>query len=146
MNITIQAEDPKSPEAIALLYELERSLEELYPAESRHDLELEKLELQVLRYDGHPAGCGGLVLAREYAELKRIFVRPGYRGRGLGEKLVLRLEQRARELGFTRLRLETGQHQGQAIRLYQKLGFEPIPAFGPYLTDPLSLCYEKGIG
>jgi hypothetical protein len=77
-QLSISAERPDSPEAMELIAELEASLEPLYPSESRHGLSVERLiearvAFFVLRYDGTPAGCGGVQLfGREYGELKRI--------------------------------------------------------------------------
>ena len=88
--------------------------------------------------------CGGIKLVgREYGELKRMYVRPHYRGAGFGELIVNRLADHARAHGVPPLRLETGVHQQAAIRLYERMGFVRIPPFGPYTNDPLSLCYEK---
>ncbi len=94
--------------------------------------------------DGAPAGCGGVQLVEgEYAELKRMYVRPAYRGRGLGKLLVEELTRHAAEHGLTLIRLETGIHQVEALGLYRGLGFERIPPFGPYREDPVSICMEK---
>lgn len=146
LKISIQASPPDSPESAELLRELDGWLESLYPPESRHDLSGEALQFYVLRCGEETAACGGLVHCTDYAELKRIYVRPTFRGLGLAERLVRHLEQVAFDLGFTRMRLETGSKQTAAVRLYEKLGYLPIPAFGAYLTDPHSLCFEKGIG
>ena len=83
---------------------------------------------------------------RDYGELKRMYVRPEFRGRKYGELLVDHLAEHARANGITLLRLETGIHQEAAIRLYERLGFRRIPPFGPYTDDPLSRCYEKSLG
>ena len=89
---------------------------------------------------------GGIKLfGREYGELKRMYVRPEFRGRKYGELLVDHLAEHARANGVTLLRLETGIHQEAAIRLYERLGFRRIPPFGPYTDDPLSRCYEKSL-
>jgi putative acetyltransferase len=149
MSIEITAERPDSADAVALIMELEDHLATLYPVESRHGFSVEKLLAQnvaffVLRDDGVPAGCGGIKLfGAEYGELKRMFVRPQYRGRKFGEMLVDHLAQYALDNGVTLLRLETGIHQTAAIRLYERLGFQRIRPFGDYRADPLSLCYEK---
>jgi ribosomal protein S18 acetylase RimI-like enzyme len=95
-------------------------------------------------WDGVPAGCGGVQLVGgEYAELKRMYVRPVFRGQGLGKLLVERLTAHAVGHGLTVIRLETGIHQEEAIGLYTSLGFERIPPFGPYWDDPVSLCMER---
>jgi GNAT superfamily N-acetyltransferase len=145
----ITAERPDTPDALLLINELQTHLESFYPPESRHGFSVERLIAEavaffVLRADGRPAGCGGIKLVgREYGELKRMFVRPEFRGAGFGEMLVERLAAHALANGVALLRLETGIHQQAAIRLYERLGFRRIPPFGPYTNDPVSLCYEK---
>jgi len=144
----ITAEHPDTPDALLLINELQTHLESFYPPESRHGFSVERLIADavaffVLRADGRPAGCGGIKLVgREYGELKRMFVRPEFRGAGFGEMLVEHLAAHALAHGVTLLRLETGIHQQAAIRLYERLGFRRIPPFGPYTNDPVSLCYE----
>jgi len=149
VTAVITAERPDTPDALLLINELQTHLESFYPPESRHGFSVERLIAEavaffVLRADGRPAGCGGIKLVgREYGELKRMFVRPEFRGAGFGEMLVEHLAAHALAHGVTLLRLETGIHQQAAIRLYERLGFRRIPPFGPYTNDPVSLCYEK---
>ena len=149
MPAVITAERPDTPDALLLINELQTHLESFYPPESRHGFSVERLIAEavaffVLRADGRPAGCGGIKLVgREYGELKRMFVRPEFRGAGFGEMLVEHLAAHALAHGVALLRLETGIHQQAAIRLYERLGFRRIPPFGPYTNDPVSLCYEK---
>jgi GNAT superfamily N-acetyltransferase len=88
--------------------------------------------------------CGGVKrVDGEYAELKRMFVREPFRGRGLSRLLLDHLTGFARDHGFALLRLETGIYQKAAIGLYETAGFARIPPFGNYFDDPVSLCYEK---
>jgi ribosomal protein S18 acetylase RimI-like enzyme len=151
MPAIISAERPDHPDAIALIEELEAHLAAHYPAESRHGFSVQKLIDQqvaffVLRSDDRPAGCGGVMLVgRDYGELKRMYVRPEFRGAGFGQLLITHLARHARAHGITRLRLETGIHQQAAIRLYERAGFRQIPPFPPYWDDPLSRCYEKSL-
>lgn len=151
-KVSIDAERPDSPDASALVVELESHLAQFYPQESRHGYSVEKLIAEdvaffVIRDAGTPAGCGGVqIVGTEYGELKRMYVRPAFRGRGLGRLLLDRLERYTRELGIDSVRLETGIHQHEAIALYERAGFRRIPPFGSYTDDPLSLCYEKRIG
>jgi putative acetyltransferase len=151
MPATFTAERPDTPEAMALIEELQTHLESFYPPESRHGFSVEKLIAQgvaffVLRVDGQPAGCGGILLVgQEYGELKRMYVRPEFRGRGYGRLLIEGLAAHAQRHGITLLRLETGVHQRAAIRLYEQYGFRRIPPFGPYFEDPVSLCYEMAL-
>ncbi len=149
MPTTITLERADSPDAVALVDELEAHLSPLYPVESRHGLSVERLLAEnvaffVLRSDGTPAACGGVKLYdSEYGEVKRMYVRPAFRGRGYGKLVLSRLEDYTRAQGITILRLETGVHQAEAVGLYEAAGFYRIPPFGPYWDDPVSLCYEK---
>ncbi|HTS14864.1 MAG TPA: GNAT family N-acetyltransferase [Candidatus Sulfotelmatobacter sp.] len=150
-DATIAQERPDSPDARALIDELETHLASRYPAASRHGFSVERLVAQavdffVLRVAGEPAGCGGILFVDGYGEVKRMYVRPGFRGRGYGRVILQHLADHARSHGVTRLRLETGVHQDEAIGLYEAMGFRRIPPFGPYVPDPLSLCYELDLG
>ena len=78
-----------------------------------------------------------------YGEVKRMYVRPAFRGAGFGRAILERLGERARERGVTLLRLETGIHQVEAIALYEQAGFRAIRPFGPYVDDPLSRFFER---
>ena len=151
MSTIIAPERPDSADAVILITELEAHLEPLYPAASRHGYSVEKLIAQgvvffVLRHDGTPAGCGGIQLfGTEYGELKRMYVRPQFRGLGFGNLLLDHLADYARARGVGLLRLETGIYQPAAIRLYERMGFQRIPPFGAYFEDSLNLFYEKRI-
>ena len=91
-----------------------------------------------------PAGCGGIQLVgTEYGEIKRMQVRPAFRGAGLAKMMLEHLSDYATCHGVGVLRLETGIHQHAAIGLYERAGFRRIPPFGPYTDDPVSRCYEK---
>jgi GNAT superfamily N-acetyltransferase len=148
---TITPERPDSADARSLIAELEGELAPSYPSESRHGYSVEKLLAQgvaffLIRLDGAPAGCGGVQLfGTDYAEVKRMYVRPMFRGRGLARQMLHHLADYARAHGVRLLRLETGVHQKDAIRLYEGMGFQRIPPFGEYQADPLSRFYEKQI-
>jgi ribosomal protein S18 acetylase RimI-like enzyme len=86
--------------------------------------------LLIARCDGEPAGCIALrPLARDEAEVKRLYVRPAFRGTGLGERLVQALCARARASGYRALRLDTLATMAPAMRLYERLGFEETGAY-----------------
>lgn len=148
MSVVIAEERPDSPDAVALIGELDDHLGALYAVQSRHGFSVEKLlrdgvKFFVARDGGRPAGCGGVLLVgREYAEVKRMYVRPAFRGRRIGRLMLDHLVEHARQHGLTVIRLETGIHQREAIALYEARGFRKIPPFGPYRDDPVSLCYE----
>ena len=147
----ISRERPDTPDALGLITELEDHLQSRYPPENRHGFSVDRLiaegvEFFVIRVDGRPAGCAGIMMVGdEYAEIKRMYVRPQFRGLGYAKLLLDHLADFARSRNITLLRLETGVHQREAIGLYERMGFRRIPAFGPYKDDQVSLCYEKRI-
>jgi putative acetyltransferase len=152
MPITILEERPDSADAVQLLAELDTALTpHLYPEESRHAYSVDKLVREgvaffVIRYQDEPAGCGGLKLfGEDYGEIKRMYVRPAYRGLGLAKAMLNRLAEYAIERQVRVLRLETGIYQTEAIRLYERYGFQRRPPFGEYREDPLSIYYEKTV-
>jgi GNAT superfamily N-acetyltransferase len=98
----------------------------------------------VLDGDGTPIAHAALRELRGDWEVKRVIVAEGARGRGIGRVLMGQLEQIAREAGVARLILQTGNRQPDAVALYEKIGYTPIPIYEPYIeTIPFSLCYEK---
>ena len=151
MPAIISAERPDTPDAMALIAELEAFLEPLYPRESRHGYNVKKLITEgvtffLIREDGVPASCGGIQLfGEEYGEIKRMYVRPEFRGMGFAKLMLKHLADYACRHGVRILRLETGIHQHEAIALYEQMGFVLIPPFGTYKDDPLSRFYEKRI-
>ena len=151
MGITIALETANSPDATALVEELDAHLIPLYPIESHHGLAVDALlsqrvEFFVARVDGQAAACGGLKFyGKEYAEVKRMYVRPGFRGLGLAKAILQRLEEHAAANEVRFLRLETGILQAEAIGLYELSGYTEIGPFGEYLPDPNSRFFEKHI-
>ena len=100
----------------------------------------------VLDTDGTPLAHAALRELRGDWEVKRVIVSEAARGRGVGRTLMARLEDLAREAGVPRLILQTGNRQPDAVALYEKIGYTPIPIYEPYVeTIPFSLCYEKAI-
>lgn len=149
MSVIITREPPDTADAISLIRELDALLEPLYPSESRHGFSVDKLLAEdvaffLLRANETPACCGGIQLVGgEYGEIKRMYVRPQFRGSGFAKLMLTHLAAHARAHHIALLRLETGIHQREAIGLYERQGFYRIPPFGPYTDDPLSRCYEK---
>ena len=152
--VTITAEAPDTPDSRSLIGELDELLSPLYDASDRHGYTVDKLKRQgvhffVVHCDGEAAGCGGVQIfpaaANDvaYGELKRMYVRPRFRGQGLGRRLVDHLTGVVRAHGLHVVRLETGIHQTEAIALYESCGFGRIAPFGTYFESPASLCYEK---
>ena len=100
----------------------------------------------VLDADGTPLAHAALRELRGDWEVKRVIVSEAARGRGVGRTLMARLEDLAREAGVPRLILQAGNRQPDAVALYEKIGYTPIPIYEPYIeTIPFSLCYEKTI-
>jgi putative acetyltransferase len=96
------------------------------------------------RIDGEAVACGGIArYDHTTAEIRRMYVVPSARGRGLSHRVLGALEDEARALGYSFVRLETGNLQSAAIGLYVSAGFEPIPRYGPFVNDPKSVCFEK---
>jgi GNAT superfamily N-acetyltransferase len=96
--------------------------------------------------DGTPLGCGGLrQLDGTSGEVKRMYVVPAARGTGVAAAVLAALEAHARRVGWTHLRLETGNAQPDAVAFYTKHGYRPIPRFGHYTDEPTSLCFERAL-
>ena len=97
-------------------------------------------------FDGVAVGCGGI---RRYddstGEIKRMYVAPDLRRRGISRVVLEALEARAVAIGYTRLVLETGTRQPEAIALYESAGYEPIEPYGFYKSAPMSRCYAKSL-
>ena len=97
--------------------------------------------------DGVGVACGGIRRCDEAAanvgEIKRMYVDPAHRGKGLGRLLLAALEAEAWRLGYERLWLETGTGQPEAMRLYETAGWTPIPKYGEYRYEEDSRCYQK---
>jgi putative acetyltransferase len=148
-HILIQTDDPASPAARELIERLDIHMSGLYPAESNHLLSVEALRqpnvtLLTAGVDGEVAGCGAFVnQGGEYAEIKRMFVLPEFRGLKLGRRILEELENRARASGLALARLETGIHQPEALLLYERAGYQRCGPFGDYSEDPLSIFMEK---
>jgi GNAT superfamily N-acetyltransferase len=152
MATVISAERPDTKDALLLLEELDEQLNAMpYPQESRHAFSVERLLTDavaffVSRTNDEPAACGGVKLfGSEYGEVKRMYVRPTFRGLGLAQSILDHLEDHARQSGVSLLRLETGIYQEDAIRLYERYGFKRRGPFGEYKEDPMSVYFEKAI-
>ena len=96
--------------------------------------------------DNKPIGCGAF---KEYdqnkVEIKRMFVLPAYRGRGIGLDILKELEIWASELNYPECVLETGKKQPEAITLYKKAGYKIIKNYGQYENIENSVCMLKAI-
>ena len=145
----VALEDPRSPEARALIGALDEYLGALYPPENNYLLEIEALcapevSFYVARVGGMALGCGALrVLDTGSGELKRMYVAPEARGLGLGRAILEAIEARAAQLGLATLKLETGTAQPEALGLYRTAGFRRCEAFAGYRPSPLNLFLSK---
>ena len=137
--------------ALALIQALNAELSATYPEPGATHFRLDPDEVAqgrgafLVAFDGDtPVGCGGIRRIDEArAELKRMYVAPPHRGRGIGALLLRNLEDAARALGVRQVVLETGIRQGAALELYRRAGYEEIEPFGEYLGSELSMCLGR---
>lgn len=150
-EVTVATASPTLPEAAALLAALDRFLLSLYAAEHTH-LPSPRILAQpdtvfcLARVDGTAVGCGAVRFCSGYAEVKRMYVVPPLRGRGIARIVLAWLEDQALSTGYATLRLEAGVNNTAAVRLYETSGYVRIPPFGEYAAGRVCLCYEKRIG
>jgi putative acetyltransferase len=157
IDVEVRREDLRASVVQQLIDALDTELTGRYPEDStaaHFQLDAEEVSEErgafFLAYlDGDPVGCGGLRrIESGVAEIKRMYVVPGARSRGIGRQILNALEAEARRLGVRRLVLETGPRQPEAIALYRRAGFSPIPLFGEYLAAPhpeFSVCMAKDL-
>jgi GNAT superfamily N-acetyltransferase len=155
-EIDIRREDIVSPVAQQLISALNAELDERYPEEGANHFDLAVEEIAegrgaflVAFVDDDPVGCGAVRrISPTTFEIKRMFVVPSARGRGVGRRILDELQSIARQLGAARLVLETGVRQPEALALYTGAGFTTIPLFGSYADTPhpeLSVCMAKNL-
>jgi putative acetyltransferase len=153
LSLSITAEPFDSQDARRLIAALDGALSEVYTPQQRFgpNLKAEHLESGggafLMARDGDRAvGCGAVrLLDGTTAEVKRMYVEPDDRRAGVGWAVLASLEAAARELGATRLVLETGVYQDTAIALYRRAGFRQVECWGEYASSPTSICYEKNL-
>ncbi|SDE81541.1 GNAT family N-acetyltransferase [Cellulophaga baltica] len=98
----------------------------------------------VVYEDDLAIGCGAIKHFDEATvEIKRMYVKPAYRGKGLASKILKELEQWSRELKYISIILETGTRQVEAVALYHKNKYTTIPNYGPYTDVKNSICFKK---
>lgn len=91
-----------------------------------------------------PVGCGAIkAYSADAMEVKRMYVPPDKRGKGIASTVLAALELWAKELGYKKCVLETGKRQPEAIELYKKRGYNTIPNYGQYVGIDNSVCFEK---
>lgn len=137
-------------EAQDLIAELDIYLQGFYPDESNHldsvdVLSQENVYMVGAFVEGELAGMGAVKGFDDYGEMKRLYVKPEFRGQGLARMIIGELENHLINLGRGEAKLETGIYQTEAIRLYRKLGYVDCPPFGDYGEDPYSVYMVKSI-
>jgi GNAT superfamily N-acetyltransferase len=146
--ITINRTDSDHPHFRELVRQLDLDLAERDGKDHAFYAQFNKVDMikhVVLAYDGDkPVGCGAIKpYGADTMEVKRMYVLPGDRGKGIATTILTALEQWSMELSCEKCILETGKRQPEAIRLYQKNGYRVIPNYGQYVNAGNSVCFEK---
>ena len=150
-DLRFERRDPEEPPASELLAEMRAELNDVYETFSRLDnppLSAAELRLPggayLVGWDGTAAVAGGGLrrLDEGTAEIKRMFVRPEARSRGVARALLEALEDAARELGYTRVRLDTGPKQQHGLALYRSAGYVDVP---PYNDNPFACFWGEKV-
>ena len=151
MEIVIAAVDVDEVIASGLVSALDADLMRRYPGEPANGVEPAEFREAggyfLLARDGVDAvGCGAFrPIDARTVEIKRMFVDPRWRGRGIAGAVLDGLETEARRRGHVRCILETGVRQPEAIAVYRRAGHAEIDAFEPYVGSPLSVCFGKDL-
>ncbi len=136
------------PRLVPLVAALRAELDARYPEEISfaHPTMKAAARYLLVLVDGEVAGCCAVQpLEGTQGELKRMYVTPAMRGRGIAGRLVVEAEALGRRVGLTRIRLETGVRQPEAIAVYERAGFTRIENFAPYDGWGMSVCYAKSL-
>ena len=144
--------DGKNQDFIELCHGLDDFLNELVGGEENRAEyipynQLDDIRDVIVAYDGNiPVGCASFKrYDEECAEVKRVFVKQAYRGRGISKKLMELLEKAAREQGYRYLILESGEPLAAAMALYRKTGYKVISNYGQYENMEDSVCMKKDL-
>ncbi|AUP78225.1 GNAT family N-acetyltransferase [Flavivirga eckloniae] len=135
-------------QAETLINELDVYQSKLYPPDSCHLDSIETLQSENVYFYGaiennEVVAIGSVKLFSDYGELKRIYVPPAQRGKGLAQSIIKKLEALLISKKIVLVKLETGPYSKDAIGLYKKLGYTIYSKFGAYKEDPLSTFMEK---
>ena len=150
MLLKIIRTDFENPDFAALVKLLDAELAERDGSEhafySRFN-KIDALKQAIVAYVGElPIACGAIKqLEPGVMEVKRMYTKPEYRGKGIAAKILAELEKWASELSCSKCRLETGKRQPEAIALYTKNAYHVIPNYGQYLDVENSVCFEKNL-
>lgn len=147
--ITIKRTDSENVDFKKLVNELDLDLGIYYKEEQSFYNKLnniEKIKFVIVAYDENekPIGCGGIKeFSNTEVEIKRMYVPPTYRGKGIATIVLNELENWSYELNFKKCILETLKEKPYAIAFYKKNGYNTIPNFGEYIKAENSVCFEK---
>jgi putative acetyltransferase len=154
-SVTLAEEDPRAADSIALFEEMSVFVLATYPEDEENGIvptstdELaEHGVLVIARVDGEAAGSGALMThdpvdSFTALEVKRMLVRPAFRGLGISRRVLERLEHIARQRDAQKLVLMCGPRQPEALRLYETSGYVRRSAYGKHHDHPLSIFFEK---
>jgi GNAT superfamily N-acetyltransferase len=152
-QVTLQSADPLGEEAMRLLREMRVEAVSRYndvidtsAPPPINDPLVPRSVFLIARLDNRTVGCAALrPIDTETAEVRRMYVAPAVRRRGIARRLLAELERIAAGFGYCLLRLETGNRQPEAITLYESYGFRRIASYGCHVGDALSICFEKKV-
>ncbi|QGQ99497.1 GNAT family N-acetyltransferase [Paenibacillus psychroresistens] len=150
-KINVQLVSHESIELIGLIAKLDEDLYQRYPEDEVHvvdftDPSIAEIVFIIAYQNETPVGCGAIrPIDADSTELKRFYVEPAFRQQGIAKQMLVFLEEQAKALQFTRIKLETGAAQPEAVNFYEKHGYQAIDKFGEYVDCISSLCYEKVI-
>jgi putative acetyltransferase len=151
LDIVIAPVDVDEVIVSGLVAALDADLMRRYPGESTNGVDAREFReaggyFLLARRGSEAVGCGAFrPIDARTVEIKRMFVDPRCRGRGIARAVLDGLEAEARRRGYVRSILETGVRQPEAIALYRSVGYVPIAPFGPYVESPLSVCFGKDL-
>ncbi|QWT24616.1 GNAT family N-acetyltransferase [Subtercola sp. PAMC28395] len=150
MTVTIEVTAWSDPDGVKLRAAQRTELDTRYGADTEPGVKptAEDIAVFLIARDdaGEALGCGALrLLDDDTAEIKRMFVVAAARGTGAATLLLRALESEAVTRGITRLLLETGPAQPDAVRFYQREGYAPAPPFGHYVHSATSLFFGRDL-
>jgi GNAT superfamily N-acetyltransferase len=150
--VEVRAASFGGADVVALVGEVQAHYVEIYGGEDQtpmtpDDFVAPEGTFVIAELDGEPVGCGAFRRhdGTDVAEIKRMYVRSGERGQGVGRAVLEDLERRAAAAGYARVVLETGARQPEAIALYTSTGYLEIEPYGFYRCSPLSRCFGKDL-
>jgi GNAT superfamily N-acetyltransferase len=148
--LVVRRTDSKNIDFIAMVALLDADLAERDGEDNKFYAQFNRIDALkhtvVGYYDGMAVACGAIKPFDIAAmEVKRMYVLPAFRGKGIATEILKELEQWAKELGYEKCVLETGKRQPEAIALYRKNGYSVIPNYGQYQGVENSVCFQKNV-